>query len=207
MKDKYNVRFIQIAIIGSVLFAVIMVCGTIWMGRSANVDSADAVRKVSLLFMGEMTERREQVVASTLADYIDDMDVAIGLINKSDLASVEALQNYQMRMRQLYDVEKFAFVDEDGLIYTARGTRTDIDTYDFDYQNLIAPEISVRMLPDNDKNLVIAVPVDRLPIEDKNLIELVSVSTENCRLGTYHECCLTCSRYCNTCTLKKRPEA
>ncbi len=170
MKDKYNVRFIQIAIIGSVLFAVIMVCGTIWMGRSANVDSADAVRKVSLLFMGEMTERREQVVASTLADYIDDMDVAIGLINKSDLASVEALQNYQMRMRQLYDVEKFAFVDEDGLIYTARGTRTDIDTYDFDYQNLIAPEISVRMLPDNDKNLVIAVPVDRLPIEDKNLI-------------------------------------
>ena len=70
------------------------------------------------------------MVSATLDDYIRDMDASIGLIEKSDLESKESLQAYQTRMKQLYKLEKFAFVDENGLIYTSRGTRTDIDQYD-----------------------------------------------------------------------------
>ncbi|MBQ7677648.1 MAG: response regulator [Lachnospiraceae bacterium] len=169
MEGNNNSNFIRPAIIGGVLFALIMVCGTIWTGRSAGVDSLEAVRKVSVLFMGEMTERREQVVASTLEDYIDDLDIAVGLIERSDLESVETLQSYQARMKQLYDLERFAFVDEDGLIYTSRGTRTDIDSYGFDYKNISGPEISVRHIDKDDKKLVIAIPIDRLPLGDKHL--------------------------------------
>ena len=100
---KRNVKdTIKLTVIGGILFVFIMVAGTIWVGRKASSDSLDAVRKVSLLFMEEMTARREQVVASTLADYIKDLDVAIGLISKEDLASQESLQNYQTRMKQLY---------------------------------------------------------------------------------------------------------
>ena len=170
MKEKYNAKYIRLAVIGGIVFAAIMVFGTIWVGRSASADSSDAVRRVSLLFMGEMTERREQVVASTLEEYISNLDVALGLIQPSDIESIESLQAYQTRMKQLYDLEKFAFVDEDGLIYTSRGTRTDIDAYDFDYQNLDDAEISIRTLSDGDTKLVIAVPVDRLPLLDKHLV-------------------------------------
>jgi len=168
---KRNVKdTIKLTVIGGILFVFIMVAGTIWVGRKASSDSLDAVRKVSLLFMEEMTARREQVVASTLADYIKDLDVAIGLISKEDLASQESLQNYQTRMKQLYALEKFAFVDENGIIHTSRGTRTDIDTYAFDYKTIIGPEISIRNVNGDEKKIVIAVPVDRLPYEGTHLM-------------------------------------
>ncbi len=167
---KENKNTITLTIIGGILFVLIMVIGTIWTGRKASSDSLAAVRKVSLLFMEEMTSRREQVVASTLSDYIKDMDVAIGMISNEDLSSQESLQNYQTRMKQLYDLEKFAFVDETGIIHTSRGTRTDIDSYAFDYKTISSAEISIRELSSGHKKIVIAVPVDRLPYEGTHLI-------------------------------------
>ena len=120
------------AVIGSLIFAIMLVAGTLWMGRSASRDTDTAVRSVSLLYLDELAGRRAQVVASTLGGYISNLDVAIGLMTKEDLSSVEKLQAYQARMKQLYGLEKFAFVNNDGLIYTSRGTRTDIDQYPFD---------------------------------------------------------------------------
>ena len=122
------------------------------------------------MYLDELAGRREQVVASTLSDYISDMDVAIGMLTAEDLASVEALQEYQLRMKQLYGLEKFAFVDETGLIYTSRGTRSDIDMYAFDYQTISGPEISVKN-PDSDNvKVVIAVPTDQLPFNGHTLV-------------------------------------
>ncbi len=158
------------AIIGSVIVALILILGTIWTGNSAGEDTEKAVRNVSLLYLEELAGRREQVVASTLSGYINNMDVALGLMERDDLSSIEKLQSYQARMKQIYGVEKFAFVDEDGLIYTSRGTRTDINEYNFDYKNLNAPAIFVKNLATENKKIVVAVPVDRLPIAGKNLI-------------------------------------
>ncbi|MBQ8007083.1 MAG: hybrid sensor histidine kinase/response regulator, partial [Lachnospiraceae bacterium] len=142
---KSNIRSITtLAVIGGILVALVLNIGTVWTGRSASRDTEQAVRNVSLLYLDELAGRREEVVASTLSDYISDMDVALGLLTEEDLSSTENLQAYQLRMKQLYGLEKFAFVDENGLIYTSRGTRTDIDQYDFDYKTLSDPEISVK---------------------------------------------------------------
>ncbi|MBQ7564238.1 MAG: response regulator [Lachnospiraceae bacterium] len=161
---------LKIAVIGGLIVALIMVGGTYFMGRSASRDTEAAVRNVSLLYLDELAGRREQVVASTLDGYITDMDIAIGLMEAQDLISVESLQSYEAKMKQLYGLEKFAFVDEDGMIYTSRGTRTDIDQYAFDYQTLSEAEISVKNPESDDAKLIIAVPVDRLPFEGKHLI-------------------------------------
>ena len=159
-----------IAITGSIVVALILILGTIWTGRSASRDTEQAVRNVSLLYLDELAGRREQVVASTLSDYINDMDVALGLLTKEDLSSIDSLQAYQLRMKQLYGLEKFAFVDETGLIYTSRGTRSDIDQYSFDYQSLSDPEISVKNADSDNIKVVIAVPTDRLPYEGHSLL-------------------------------------
>ncbi len=135
---------VSAAVIGVMNVAAILIIGTVWTGRSASRDANKAVRNVSLLYLDELAGRREQVVARTLDGYINDLDVAVGLLDKNDLASVENLQAYQSRIRQLYGLEKFAFVDEEGTIYTARGTRKDIELYDFDYQTIAGPEISVK---------------------------------------------------------------
>ena len=158
------------AVIGGISVVIILLFGTIWMGRSASRDTEMAVRNVSLLYLDELAERREQVVDSTLSNYVSDMDNALGLIQKDDLKNEESFHAYQARMKQLYGLEKFAFVDTDGLIYTSRGTRTDIEEYSFDYNNLSEPEISVKNLNGKNKKVIIAAPVDNLPYAGKTLV-------------------------------------
>ena len=97
------------------------------------------------------------------------MKTAISLLTDDDLSDIEHLQAYQQRMKQLYTLEKFAFVDTSGLIYTANGTMNDIAQYSFDYNNISEPEISVRGNESGGKSVIIAVPVDRLPLDGKTL--------------------------------------
>ena len=99
-----------------------------------------------------------------------DLDVAVGLLGKEDLASTASLQSYQLRMKQLYGLEKFAFVDTAGLIYTSRGTRTDIDLYNFDYRTLAKPEISLKKGGGEKKTVIVAMPVDRLAFNGRILV-------------------------------------
>ena len=163
MKGANTKKIMALAIIGSAAVVAIMVLGTIWTGKSASSGTKKAVRNVSILYLEELAGRREQVVASTLNDYISDLDVAIGLMTPNDLSSKENLQEYQLRMKQLYGLEKFAFIDENGLIYTSRGTRTDIDQYRFDYESITGPEVSLKGEDGDNTKVVIAVPTDRLP--------------------------------------------
>ncbi len=178
--SKRRSGIIQAAIVGSLIVAAILIVGTIVTGKSASRDVEKAVRNVSLLYLDELAGRREQVVASSLEGHITDMDVAIGLIEKNDLASIENLQAYQLRMKTLFGLEKFAFVDENGLIYTSRGTRKDIDQYDFDYNALSGPSISIKDSGINDKKVIIAVPVDRLNLAGSTLIAcFMEISMDN----------------------------
>ena len=157
-------------LIGALIVVVILIIGTFWMGTSVNEDNAEAVRTVSILYLDELAGRREQVVASKLSDYINDMNTAMDLMTKDDLSNVEKLQAYQARMKRTYGLEKFAFVDADGLIHTSHGTRGDIGIYSFDYKNLTETEISIKNLESNNKKIIIAMPADNLPFVGKTLV-------------------------------------
>ncbi|MBO7622359.1 MAG: response regulator, partial [Victivallales bacterium] len=74
---------------------------------------------------------------------------------------IEHLQAFQTRMKKLFKLEKFAFVDTKGLIYTALGMRTDIDKYAFNHKTISGPEISIKNMESNEeREVVFAVPVD-----------------------------------------------
>ena len=179
-ENKSKKSIMPILIFGSAIVAGILIVGTILMGRKASNDTGVAVRNVSLLYLEELAGRREQVVESVLNDYISDIDIALGLMDRDDLQSVEKFQAYQTRMKQLYSLEKFAFVGTDGLIYTSRGTRADIDEYDFDYNELSEPEISVKNVKGDNKKVIIAVPVDRLSFQGDTLVAcFVEIDMDN----------------------------
>ena len=168
--DSEQSKIMKEFIIGAVTVVAILIIGTFWMGRSISDDNEEAVRTVSLLYLDELAMRREQGVASKLNDYISDMNTAMDLISKNDLSSVENLQAYQARMKQLYGLEKFAFVDKDGLIYTSRGTRNDIDIYGFDYKTITDTEIIIKNVEGNNKKIIIVMPADNLPFVGKTLV-------------------------------------
>ena len=169
MDPKRN-NTLRFALIGGAIVVLVLVLGTIWTGRTARNDTEEAVHSVSRLYLDELAGRREQVVSANLSSNVRNLNVAVGLLTDEDLSSVESLQQYQSRIKKLYDLDKFAFVDENGLMYTAQGTQNNIDEYGFDYRNLTAPNISVLNEHGNDKKVVIAIPTKDLHLNGKPLV-------------------------------------
>ena len=155
---------------GILLLILILVLGTIWMERSARDATEEAVHSVSLLYMDELAERREQVVQGNLGGRIADLHSALALMTAEDLSDLEHLQAYQARMKKLYTLEKFAFVDTGGRIYTSLGMQDNIGDYHFDPNTLTGPEISVLNINSGDKKVIIAVPVDAFSLQGEKLI-------------------------------------
>ncbi len=52
-KKKFN-RLIMAALIGSIVVAIILIAGTVWIGSTASEDAEKAVRNVSLLYLDEL---------------------------------------------------------------------------------------------------------------------------------------------------------
>ncbi len=163
-------KSIYIAGAGGILIALILVLTTIWTGVSARSGTEKAVRTVSNFYLRELAGRREQVVYSNLQTYIQDMHHALDLLNEDDLSDLEHLQAFQAKMKKLYTVEKFAFVDTDGIIYTSLGLLNNIADYSFDYMTISGPEVSIKDIQSADKKVVIALPIDNIPFAGKTLV-------------------------------------
>ena len=173
MESKRRTSNLLIVIIGSVILAGILLGGTFLMGQKAHQDASDAARSVSMLYLEELAGRREQVVEDSLNDSINVIQIALGLLDGDDLSDLDHMRAYQREIKQLFHLERFAFVDEEGLVYTADdGVRDEMDQYAFDYRTLTVPEISLRNEKAGAKKVVIAVPTRErdISIEGKRLI-------------------------------------
>ena len=71
---------------------LILVIGTIWVGRSAKTDKEFAVRSVSLLYLDELAGRREQVVTENTQEKITVFNIALELMTEDDLSDLAHLQ-------------------------------------------------------------------------------------------------------------------
>ncbi len=196
MEKSRNIA--PVAIFGGILIAVVLILGTFWTGHRAKYDIENAVNSVSLLYLDELAGRREKVVSSTLEKNIDDLQTAISLMTEEDLSSIERLQAYQARMKKIYTIEKFAFVDGDGLIYTSLGTMNDIADYNIDYNNLSKPFITVKNPNSEQKKVIIAVPVKNISLEGKSLVVcFMEIDMENMLKGVSLQSDNNGTTFCN----------
>lgn len=163
-------NILRLSIFGIIVVAVIMIAGTFWEGQKARIDTEKAVRSVSLLYLDELAGRREQVVAANLLGKIGDLQTAVSLMTDEDLSDEEHLQTFQARMKKLYKLVKFAFVDSNGIIHTANGKQDNIGDYHFDYKTISKPEISIFNLKSADKKVIIAIPVEGLAVGGEKLL-------------------------------------
>ena len=166
MKSKKRTTIITVLSI--TVLVLILVFGTVRIAKLARRDTQAAARSVSLLYLNELAGRREQVVEDDLTEKIDVIRVAIDLMTEDDLSDKTRLEAYQRRMKKLYSLDKFAFVDTEGLIYTSTGTEDNIGDYGFDYKALSEPHISVLDREGAQRQVIIAVPVS-VPFRDKTL--------------------------------------
>ena len=187
-----------VVVIGAAVVLAILVLGTIWMGSEAGKDTERAVHKVSLLYLDELAGRREQVVASNLSGRIATINKAVDLMTDEDLSDEEHRQTYQKRIKNLYDLERFAFVGESGTVYTSTGPSDEIDSFSFDYKNMTEPDISILNMESDDKTVVIAVPIAPRAFEDDRLVVcFMEVSMENMLNGVSMDSGESDATFCN----------
>ena len=167
MEQKKNT--LVAIIIGAAVIAAILAAGTIWMANASKQDSNEAVRAVSLLYLDELAGRRAQVVETNIQNIIETIQIDVNMMTSEDLSDETNRRAYQQRMRELYHLERFAFVGESGTIYTADGPKEGIEEYDFDYKTISEPEVSIKKSKDGEKHVVIAAPISNKKFEGDQL--------------------------------------
>lgn len=160
MADVTKNRTAVITITGTAVLAVLLLGTALWMGRSARQDTESVVRSVSDLYLDELAGRRKQVVEHNLAEKAQTFETAVALMTEDDRTDREHMMAYQSRMERLLRLDKFSFVDEDGLIYSSAGYEASIAEYAFDPHSLRGPEVSVYGLGGDSPDVIIAVPAD-----------------------------------------------
>ncbi len=156
---------IAFALLGGVIIAVILLITTIWGSGKARNSTRQAVNRVSEFYLEELAGRRAQVVSEELKGHITNMKNALSIIEPSDLESQESLRRFLGKIKKLYGVDKFALVDEDGIVYTQHSTSSGLSRYGFLSEELKEPMIHTLNLYGAKKQVILAIPVEDLAFQ------------------------------------------
>ncbi len=161
---------VALAVWGGALIAAILLITTIWVTSSARTGTKEAVSRVSEFYLEEMAGRRARVVAQELNNHFDYMENAIGLLEGSDLISQDALRSFLAKVETLYGVDKFALVDEQGIVYTEHSTVSGLSRYSFLSEEMTKPVISTLNLYGAKKQVILAMPVEDIFFQGSRIL-------------------------------------
>jgi len=163
--DKKRGRTISVALVGGAMIAVLLILSTLWINQRGQNDTAKAVHSVSEFYLRELTDRREQVITARINVKIDNIKSALKILSPNDLQSVETLSAFLGRMKTFCSVDQFAFVNNNGVVFTPEGIETDPEKYFFAKDPIGEPKIFTRDMSAEDKTVFLVVPIDRLTFQ------------------------------------------
>ena len=167
-KNQKN-RTAAYAVWGGITIALILIVTTLWVSKSARVGTDKAVARVSEFYLEELAGRRALVVSEELNNNFTYMENALEVLEQSNLASQESLRSFLGKVRKLYGVDKFAMVDEDGIVYAQHSTMSGLSRYSFLAEELTEPVISTSNLYGAKKRVVLAMPVEGISFQGKEI--------------------------------------
>ncbi len=155
-------RAVVYAVLCGGLIAAVFLLSTLWVSNGASTGTNEAVNRVSEFYLEELAGRRAQVVSEELKNHFDYIENSLKIIESSDLESQEALRAFLGKVKKLYGVDKFAVIDENGIVYTEHSTTSGLSRYPFLSGELEGPTVSTASLYGAKKQVILAVPVDDL---------------------------------------------
>lgn len=162
MNKKQKKQAVTYAIVGGALIAAILLITTIWVSNSARVGTKQAVGRVSEFYLEELAGRRAQVVSEELKSNFSYITNALAVMEDSDLASEESLRRFLGKVKTLYGIDRFALVDENGIVYTEYSSAPGMSEYGVPPGELTEPVISTMNLDSERKQVILAVPVENI---------------------------------------------
>ena len=159
-ENQQRKRAVAFALLGGGIIAAILLMTTIWASNKARAGTAQAVSRVSEFYLEELAGRRAQVVSEELKTHLAYMKNALDVLEPSDLESQESLRQFLGRIKKLYGVDRFALVDENGIVYTQHSSASYVNEYAFLPEELKEPEIYTQNLYGAKKQVILAMPVE-----------------------------------------------
>ncbi|MDE6760703.1 MAG: response regulator [Lachnospiraceae bacterium] len=169
MNEKQKKQTIAYGIVGGIIIAAILLITTIWVSNSARIGTNQAVNRVSEFYLEELAGRRAQVVSEELKNNFAYIENALAILESSDLESQETLRGFLGKVKKLYGVDKFALVDESGIVYTEHSTASGLGRYAFLSEELTEPVISTANLYGAKKQVILAVPVEDIVFQGSRI--------------------------------------
>ena len=160
-ENKKDKRTISVAIVGGAIIAVLLIFSTLWINRSEHYATNAAVHSVSKVYLRELTDRREQGIVARINDSVENIRAALKILSPDDLQSVETLSAFLGRMKTIYGVEKFAFVNSAGVVFTSAGVE-ELGKYSFANEMIIKPKI----FTEENKTVAVVVPVENVTFQN-----------------------------------------
>ncbi len=158
-KDPMKSRFYKFAVCGGVLVLLLIIMGSILNAKATWVETEDVVDSVSHFYIEELANRRVSIISEILEQNLEYVNNAISIITKEDLSSITSLRQYLGRIRRLYGVDNFSFVDENALVYNEHSTTTGKTRYPFFTKEITKPIYETVINYGGQKQLFLAVPV------------------------------------------------
>ena len=129
-----------------------------------------AIDKISHFYIEEIAKNRASLIYNELNKKYNYVNNALAVISQKDLDSPKALRNYLGNMRKLYNMDTFALVDENGLVYTSHSTCSGKTRYPFLAEKITKPIYSTVLNYGGEKQLFLAVPVTGVYFNNSKII-------------------------------------
>lgn len=157
-KTKKRIFHILTAISMFILIILLLIMSLKTANTTQGVTD-NAINKLSEFYIEEIAKSRASLISDELDKKYNYVNNALSVISQKDLESPKALRNYLGNMRKLYNMDTFALVDENCLVYTSHSTCSGKTRYPFLADKITEPIYSTVLNYGGEKKLFLAVPV------------------------------------------------
>jgi diguanylate cyclase (GGDEF)-like protein len=123
--------FIWTVVTGCLLVISLILSLLLWTSKRLIFSTDKAVSAVSSFYLEAMADRRSKTITNLIDNNFDMMAKAVDFIDDEQIESTEEFRNTIGRVKSLLSLSRFAFVDEDDVVYTQYTTFTGRSRYSF----------------------------------------------------------------------------
>ena len=160
-------RFFNKFSVGALFFVIIslvLVLTSLQNNHLAEKSSDDAVHSISRFYLKELGERRSLTISNRLREAEQDIGRIFGKSGRRYFIDQDDLREFLGSIRNIYDYDKLAVVDEHELMYTEHSTISGVSRYSFLTETITEPSIYMANLYGSRKQLILVVPLKGVKI-------------------------------------------
>ena len=130
-KKITNRTIVLTAVIGSIFVMAMITATTLWSSNQTGIATDEAVSEVSSFYLEAMADRRSKTITNLINSNFDQMEKAVELIKGEEINSQDDLRHNSGIVKSLLNLNRFALVDEDDIVYTQYTTYTGRSRHEF----------------------------------------------------------------------------